>query len=221
MPGNVHPKSLHLFKRADQLITYGAAAGAPDDMLTTKRLSEWWGVSVAMLEIARSRGSGGPPYVPIGRAIRYPRAWCCEWLWLNRRTGTAGADRRNGAAADAAALRRPSQGPGSVPAPGCFICAVCGAATAPAQGAATAASRKAIPVIAVIADGARRYEVTPGANGPEVWENSPGRPLRQVDPQGAEWRRVAMLPKAQRAQQPQPPTSGTAKSTNRFTRGAP
>ena len=68
----------HLDKRAAAL---GAAgAGAPDDLLSTKQLAEWLGVSRQWAEINRSKGLG-PPWVRISPTrIRYRRADVLCWL---------------------------------------------------------------------------------------------------------------------------------------------
>jgi predicted DNA-binding transcriptional regulator AlpA len=68
----------HLDKRAADLIA--ASAGNPDDLLTTREVAKWLGVSVQWLEIGRCKGQG-PPWVRIGkRVVRYPRAEVLRWL---------------------------------------------------------------------------------------------------------------------------------------------
>ena len=57
-----------------------AAQGAPDDLLSTRAVAEWLGVSIQFLEIGRHRGYG-PKFVRIGPArIRYRRADVLAWL---------------------------------------------------------------------------------------------------------------------------------------------
>ena len=57
-----------------------AAQGAPDDLLSTRAVAEWLGVSVQFLEVGRHRGYG-PKFVRIGPArIRYRRAEILAWL---------------------------------------------------------------------------------------------------------------------------------------------
>jgi predicted DNA-binding transcriptional regulator AlpA len=68
----------HLDKRADDLITTGA--NDPDDLLTTKQLAAWLGVSTTTLEIWRCEGKG-PPFVRITpRMVRYRRGDVLQWL---------------------------------------------------------------------------------------------------------------------------------------------
>ena len=72
------PHKHHLDRRASMLAEIGA--GAADDMLTTRDVAEWLGVSVQFLEIARHRGYG-PKFVRIGPGrIRYRRADVLAWL---------------------------------------------------------------------------------------------------------------------------------------------
>ena len=52
----------HLDRRAADLAQEGAAAGEPDDLLTTTEVAEWLGLSTQWLEIGRSRGYG-PKFV--------------------------------------------------------------------------------------------------------------------------------------------------------------
>jgi predicted DNA-binding transcriptional regulator AlpA len=57
-----------------------SSTGAPDDLLTTRAVAEWLGVSVQFLEIGRHKGYG-PKFVRIGPArIRYRRAGVLAWL---------------------------------------------------------------------------------------------------------------------------------------------
>jgi hypothetical protein len=78
------PKRHNLDRRAASLITYGAAAGAPDDLLTTERVAEWLGTSAQFLEIGRHRGYG-PIYVVLSdRIIRYLRRDVIAWLEQRR-----------------------------------------------------------------------------------------------------------------------------------------
>ena len=72
------PRKHHLDRRASMLAEIGA--GAPDDLLTTRDVAEWLGVSVQFLEIGRHRGYG-PKFVRIGPArIRYRRSDVLAWL---------------------------------------------------------------------------------------------------------------------------------------------
>jgi predicted DNA-binding transcriptional regulator AlpA len=68
----------HLDRRASTLAEIGA--GAPDDLLPTKAVADWLGVSSQFLEIGRHKGYG-PKFVRIGPArIRYRRADVLAWL---------------------------------------------------------------------------------------------------------------------------------------------
>jgi hypothetical protein len=69
----------HLDKRAGDLIAAGG--GDTDDLLTTKQVATWLGVSVQWLEIGRSKGYG-PPFVRLAkkRGVRYKRSTVLKWL---------------------------------------------------------------------------------------------------------------------------------------------
>ncbi len=70
--------NLHLDKRADVLIEL--AHGNPDDLLTTKELAAWFGVSVQWVELGRMRGYGPPPTYLSQRCVRYHRQVVLDWL---------------------------------------------------------------------------------------------------------------------------------------------
>ena len=72
-------KHHHLDKRAGDLAEQGAAAGYEHDLLTTPELARWLGVSVQWAEICRVRDNG-PPYVKVGKLIRYRREAVVRWL---------------------------------------------------------------------------------------------------------------------------------------------
>ena len=74
---------LHLDKRAAQI--EAAAVGRDDDeLISTKELCAWLGVSVQWAEIARGKGTG-PPFCRISPTrIRY-RVGCVR-AWLRSRT---------------------------------------------------------------------------------------------------------------------------------------
>lgn len=75
---NTRPHKHHLDRRAATLAELGA--GAPDDLLPTKAVAEWLGVSIQFLEIGRHKGYG-PKFVRIGPArIRYRRSDVLAWL---------------------------------------------------------------------------------------------------------------------------------------------
>jgi excisionase family DNA binding protein len=50
-----------------------------DDLLTAKEAAKLLKVSLSWLAKARKRGDG-PPYIKIGRPIRYSKAALLEWL---------------------------------------------------------------------------------------------------------------------------------------------
>ena len=60
----------------------------PDAMLYGPEAAHLSGQSNRTLEAYRSRG-GGPPFVRIGRAIRYRRGDLLDWLAARRRTSTS------------------------------------------------------------------------------------------------------------------------------------
>lgn len=80
MPSKVRtsPGRHQLDRRASALIEAGA--GADDDLLSTRELADWLGMSNLWLELGRMHGYG-PRYIRIGtRRIRYRRADVLTWL---------------------------------------------------------------------------------------------------------------------------------------------
>jgi predicted DNA-binding transcriptional regulator AlpA len=74
------PRRHNIDKRAHAVAEAGAAAGNPDDLLTTTELCEWTGLSHQFYEIGRCRGYG-PRYVRLStRRVRYLRADVLRWL---------------------------------------------------------------------------------------------------------------------------------------------
>lgn len=70
----------HIDRRADQVIAAAPATTSDDDLLKTTDVSRWLGVSIAWLEIGRSKGFG-PPFTRLGeRCIRYQRGDVKAWL---------------------------------------------------------------------------------------------------------------------------------------------
>lgn len=49
------------------------------ELLTTRQIAQRWGYSERWFERFRETG-GGPPYLKIGRGVRYPIAACQQWL---------------------------------------------------------------------------------------------------------------------------------------------
>jgi predicted DNA-binding transcriptional regulator AlpA len=77
----------HLDKRAAGLIAEGA--GDPDDLLTTKDIGVWLGLSVTTLAIWRGKNKG-PPFIRLGpRSVRYRRGDVVKWLTERRYNSTA------------------------------------------------------------------------------------------------------------------------------------
>jgi len=65
----------------------------PDAALNEHQAAEFIGVSVRTLQAWRVRG-GGPPYVKIGRAVRYQRRVLAEFQRAHTVTSTSEADAR-------------------------------------------------------------------------------------------------------------------------------
>ena len=73
------PRRLHLDRRAAEIAEKGCQRD-PTDLLTTREMATWLGVSTQWLEIGRARGYG-PPFERIGpRHIRYRVDLTIEWL---------------------------------------------------------------------------------------------------------------------------------------------
>jgi hypothetical protein len=89
MPGKTIPKSLHLDRRAAQLLRLPEAAGNDDDMLTTEQVAHWLGVAKVTLELARSKGFGGPPFSKYFSRVKYPRGGVKAFLRERMHTGTS------------------------------------------------------------------------------------------------------------------------------------
>jgi hypothetical protein len=70
----------HLDRRALDLIE-AANEGTDDELMTTPRVAVWLGVSPEWLEIGRSKGRWGPPYLRLSpRRIRYRVGDVKNWL---------------------------------------------------------------------------------------------------------------------------------------------
>ena len=73
------PRRLHLDRRAAEIAEKGRHRD-PTDLLTTKEMAAWLGVSTQWLEIARGNAYG-PPFERIGpRHIRYMVGKTLKWL---------------------------------------------------------------------------------------------------------------------------------------------
>ncbi len=81
------PNRLHLDRRASKLASEARDAD-PDQLLRTRELADWFGVSVSWVEISRIRGIG-PPFVRIApRMIRYKISSVLRWLEERQRMTT-------------------------------------------------------------------------------------------------------------------------------------
>lgn len=87
-----HPKKHHLDRRADAIASIND--GAPNDLLSTAEVADWFGCSVQWLEIGRGKDYG-PRFVRItARTIRYRRADVVAWLKARSHKSTAEYGRR-------------------------------------------------------------------------------------------------------------------------------
>lgn len=78
---NSRPQRHHLDRRAARL---AAAQGPSDELLDTKSVAEWLGVSPQFLEKGRVQGYG-PTYIRLGpKRIRYRRLDVLSWLEQRR-----------------------------------------------------------------------------------------------------------------------------------------
>ena len=72
------PQNHQLDRRADEIAA--RRAGEPDDLMSTREVAIWLGVSVQWCEIGRHKGYG-PPFRRLGpQAIRYRRGDVLQWL---------------------------------------------------------------------------------------------------------------------------------------------
>ena len=62
---------------------------APERLLHPTDVSNRWGISTSWLAKARMRGDG-PPYLRIGRSIRYSEIALLQWLKSRQRLSTSG-----------------------------------------------------------------------------------------------------------------------------------
>ena len=61
--------------------------GHSPEFLTTPEAAQYLGMSRQWLEIARHRGNG-PPYIKLGRAVRYKRSVLDSWMLDHQRSHT-------------------------------------------------------------------------------------------------------------------------------------
>jgi predicted DNA-binding transcriptional regulator AlpA len=80
----------HLDKRAGA-IADGHSDGDPDDLLSTRALALWLGVTEQWLESGRLKGFG-PPFVKLSpKLVRYRRSDIVKWLRSRTQRAKAGA----------------------------------------------------------------------------------------------------------------------------------
>jgi hypothetical protein len=80
------PRTHALDHRVDSI---GMGAGDDDDLLNTKEVASWFGVSEEWLEIGRSIGYG-PPFILLApRIVRYQRGQCRDYLKARRHASTS------------------------------------------------------------------------------------------------------------------------------------
>jgi predicted DNA-binding transcriptional regulator AlpA len=81
-------KRHHLDRRADAIAAVDSDAD-DDELLTTREVAKWFGVSEEWVEIGRSK-SYGPKFVRVGpHLIRYRRSECREYLKSRTYASTA------------------------------------------------------------------------------------------------------------------------------------
>jgi hypothetical protein len=82
------PGSMHIDKRARQILESHISEGPDDELLTTEQMANWFGCSVQWMEAARHK-STGPKYVVLSnRQIRYRREAGRAFLRKRERQGT-------------------------------------------------------------------------------------------------------------------------------------
>jgi predicted DNA-binding transcriptional regulator AlpA len=86
------PRRHHLDRFADRIAENGDGDGKPDDLLTTRALAVWLGVSEEWLEIGRRARDGyGPRFIKLARNIvRYRRSDVLDWLEKRSRMSVSG-----------------------------------------------------------------------------------------------------------------------------------
>jgi hypothetical protein len=87
------PQRHHIDRRAHRLIADCSIGDdkdkSSDDLLTTRQVADWLGVSLQWLEIGRLR-KYGPEFVRVGpRIIRYRRGVVIDWLTQRAPASTA------------------------------------------------------------------------------------------------------------------------------------
>lgn len=84
-----YPGTMHIDKRAARLLSDHVSEGPDDELLSTKQVAEWLGLSTQWLEIARGKPTG-PRFETIApRLIRYRRGAVRDWLKKREHASTA------------------------------------------------------------------------------------------------------------------------------------
>jgi predicted DNA-binding transcriptional regulator AlpA len=85
---NPPPKRHHLDRRAFSIAA--ASEGPADELIDSRELAAWLGMSLTWVEAARMNGDG-PRFIKTGaRSIRYRRSDVLQWLEERTRQATAG-----------------------------------------------------------------------------------------------------------------------------------
>jgi predicted DNA-binding transcriptional regulator AlpA len=88
-----NPQRHNLDRRAHQIVDLGGS-GSDDQLLHTREVADWLGVSTQWLEIGRSKNYG-PKFTRVGpRVIRYRRGDVLKWLRERTHASTAEYGRR-------------------------------------------------------------------------------------------------------------------------------
>ena len=81
------PKRLHIDRRASAIAAF--SDGDNDDLMSTREVAAWFGVSTQWLETARSENYG-PPYIRLApQVLRYRRSDLLGWLKEREYSNTA------------------------------------------------------------------------------------------------------------------------------------
>jgi hypothetical protein len=93
---NMSDGSLRLDKRAAKIVAESERnGGRPDDLLTEDDMCVWFDRCKAWFQIKRSTG-GGPPFLRLGRSIRYRRSDVLAWLDSRVAKSTAEYESKSG-----------------------------------------------------------------------------------------------------------------------------
>jgi len=90
-----NPKTFHIDRRADAILSAPASHGDPNDLLTPAQVAQWFGVSPQWLATRRSKGDG-PEYERLSpKVVRYRRYKCWAFLDACARRRTADYSRKS------------------------------------------------------------------------------------------------------------------------------